>query len=150
MAAKADVVLGAFLDLTCVANVDLQSYVNVETLSDAAAYQVLDVVAVEVFWSGGVCAPTNNVSTRIQLVDGSTALQSFTDSKLKYECARNLGAGSFLQFREQVTAPVMVAGAELAVVYDVTSVAAGKLYGYVKVYGNYRKLSEVEYLRLTC
>jgi hypothetical protein len=150
MAVKADVVLGAFLDLTCVANTDLQSHVDVATLSDSAAYQVLDVVAVEIFWSGAVTAPTNNVATRIQLVDGSTGLQSFTSDLLRYECARNLGAGSFLQFREQVTAPAMVAGETMSVVYDVTSVAAGKLYGYVKVYGNYRKLSEVEYLRLTC
>jgi hypothetical protein len=150
MALKADVKLTADFALTLVANAVQVGHVELATLSDAASYQVLDIVAVEVFVNGAAFNTVDAVGSYIAQLQGTGGTVIVAPSSDSFIYQVGTAYLHDLHYRDQVTAPTMVAGEALAVVLSAVSNNAGLANVQVNVFGNYRKLSEVDYLRLTC
>jgi hypothetical protein len=153
--AKVDAMLSATFTQLLAANTTKTDYLPLSTLSDSSIFQVFEIQAVEVRRIGsGILTGANPVYANLQIgtslltseINPSEDVQDFL-----YQMGYVYGSGQApLQLREVLTLPVMVAGDTFNIGSFVRSVAAGTLVTCVNVYGNYRRLSEVDYLRLTC
>lgn len=153
--AKVDVMLTAEFSQILVANTAKSDHISVATLSDATIFQVLEIQAVEIKRMGNAVLTGNNpVYANLQLLETGTTTEqvpSGSASGFLYQFGELFGAGhGSLQSREVLTLPLMVTGETFNVGSFVKSVAAGTLVTAVSIYGNYKRLSEVDYLRLTC
>lgn len=151
---KVDAILSAQVSQTLSANTTLETLVTVNTLADSTIFQVFEVVALEVNREGSVLTGANPVKSNIQLLtkEATNVVSPFTsDPEFIAQFGHLFGAGSSaLQERVQLSLPVMIVDSSFKVCFHSKSVAAGALDVQLSIYGNYRRLSEVEYLRLTC